>query len=274
MSRLAWAYAYAAAVLCAAFSLSATGHAQPAGEPHDCGRSAVEYQQEDGLTQAEIIARMDSAFVRSLNKFDECQDRNRADRQERSGSEAAGDLAGAESNGDGEQGETADGSADGSSASSDLSGQEPGSARASDSTAATDMTGTEGRETARSRRDTAGAGEESVASTDLSGEEPSPESGRANGAGSDGASVAAKDVSGTEVPDSDATGTVGQETGTEGPARVARANGKLPEDIPPADNDSVLEAQIRQAAIEETDPVLKKKLWNEYRRYKGLPQVE
>jgi len=48
-------------------------------------------------------------------------------------------------------------------------------------------------------------------------------------------------------------------------------SGKLPDDIPPADNDSVLEEQIRQAAIHEADPVIKAKLWNEYRRYKGLP---
>ena len=49
-------------------------------------------------------------------------------------------------------------------------------------------------------------------------------------------------------------------------------NGKLPEDIPPADNDSVVEAQLRQAAIAEKDPQKKKKLWNEYRRYKGLSE--
>ncbi|MDE0780689.1 MAG: hypothetical protein OSB67_08040, partial [Alphaproteobacteria bacterium] len=51
------------------------------------------------------------------------------------------------------------------------------------------------------------------------------------------------------------------------------ANGKLPDDILPSDNDSILEAQIRQAAINETDPELQKKLWNEYRKYKGLPPV-
>ena len=49
-------------------------------------------------------------------------------------------------------------------------------------------------------------------------------------------------------------------------------NGKLPEDIPPADNESVVEAQLRQAAITEKDPQKKKKLWNEYRRYKGLSE--
>jgi len=48
-------------------------------------------------------------------------------------------------------------------------------------------------------------------------------------------------------------------------------NGKIPDDIPPVDNDSILEEQIRQAAINETDPVIKEKLWNEYRKYKGLP---
>jgi len=50
-------------------------------------------------------------------------------------------------------------------------------------------------------------------------------------------------------------------------------NGKVLDDIPSADNDSILEAQIRQAATDETDPEVRAKLWNEYRRYKGLPQV-
>lgn len=48
-------------------------------------------------------------------------------------------------------------------------------------------------------------------------------------------------------------------------------NGKIPEDIPAADNDSILEAQIRQAAMTESDPEVKARLWDEYRRYKGLP---
>ena len=51
-------------------------------------------------------------------------------------------------------------------------------------------------------------------------------------------------------------------------------NGKTPDDIPDADNDSVFEAQIRAAAMAETDSDTKKNLWNEYRRYKGLPEQE
>ncbi len=53
----------------------------------------------------------------------------------------------------------------------------------------------------------------------------------------------------------------------------AVGSGKLPEDIPPVDNDSVFEKQIRTAAMAEKDPAIKAKLWNEYRKYKGLPLV-
>ena len=50
--------------------------------------------------------------------------------------------------------------------------------------------------------------------------------------------------------------------------------GKIPEDIPSPDNDTVLQKQLRRAAMEEQDPVLKQKMWNEYRRYAGLPLQE
>lgn len=43
--------------------------------------------------------------------------------------------------------------------------------------------------------------------------------------------------------------------------------GSVPKDIPSADNDSVLQGQIRAAALEETDPEKKKKLWDLYRKY-------
>ena len=48
-------------------------------------------------------------------------------------------------------------------------------------------------------------------------------------------------------------------------------NGKSPDDIPVADNDTLLEAQIRRAANLETEPQKKAQLWDEYRKYKGLP---
>ncbi len=48
-------------------------------------------------------------------------------------------------------------------------------------------------------------------------------------------------------------------------------NGALPEDIPDVNNDDAVAAQIKRAAEIEKDPVKKEKLWNEYRKYKGLP---
>lgn len=55
-------------------------------------------------------------------------------------------------------------------------------------------------------------------------------------------------------------------------AKQTITNGKLPEDIPPANNDDVVAKQIREAAIGEQDPQKQAKLWNEYRRYKGLSE--
>ena len=51
-------------------------------------------------------------------------------------------------------------------------------------------------------------------------------------------------------------------------------NGKIPDDVRDLGNDSVFGAQIRAAAMAETDPDTQKNLWNEYRKYKGLPEQE
>lgn len=56
------------------------------------------------------------------------------------------------------------------------------------------------------------------------------------------------------------------------PPQQTLNNGKIPEDIPPADNDTILQQKIREAAIAETDPVKRDRLWNEYRKYKGIAQ--
>lgn len=59
------------------------------------------------------------------------------------------------------------------------------------------------------------------------------------------------------------------------PQSTANArNGAIPEDIPAANNDDAIAAQIRLAAESETDPEIREKLWNEYRKYKGLKVVE
>ncbi|MZR32366.1 hypothetical protein [Sneathiella litorea] len=50
-------------------------------------------------------------------------------------------------------------------------------------------------------------------------------------------------------------------------------NGKLPDDIPPSDNDTVLQQKVKEAAINEPDPDKRARLWNEYRKLKGLSQI-
>lgn len=119
-----------------------------------------------------------------------------------------------------------------------------------------------------------GGSGQGTASADMSGSEGEQ---RDNGLYSDTPSS----MSGSEAGQSTATTDSGASEGASpddgAPATAtdtvhAMNNGSIPEDIPPADNDSVLEAQIRQAAMHETDPVKRERLWNEYRKYKGLPR--
>ena len=47
------------------------------------------------------------------------------------------------------------------------------------------------------------------------------------------------------------------------------APNEVPADIPASTDDDVLARQLREAAMNETDPELREKLWEEYRRYKA-----
>lgn len=101
------------------------------------------------------------------------------------------------------------------------------------------------------------AGVSSVASSTMSGTEPPPEISPSEGRGvQEAARQSGQDMA---AP------------GTKTNGNVTSGNGKLPEDIPPAANDDALAAQIRYAAENETDPVKAAQLWNEYRKYKGMP---
>ncbi len=55
-----------------------------------------------------------------------------------------------------------------------------------------------------------------------------------------------------------------------GPAvETARADGGVPADIASGADDDIVARQIREAAMKEKDPVLREKLWDEYRKYKN-----
>ena len=65
---------------------------------------------------------------------------------------------------------------------------------------------------------------------------------------------------------SSAGGNVARGAGVPAQARVY----PVPDDIPDGDDDDVVAAQLREAAMREADPQLREKLWDEYRKYKGL----
>jgi hypothetical protein len=109
----------------------------------------------------------------------------------------------------------------------------------------------------------------------LAGDGTAGESAAGNEPASAVTSTASPDISGTRlpatVPASDSPPPAAATGHPQNQQDLAAANGKAPEDIPPVDNDSLLEAQIRRAAEQETDPETRARLWNEYRKYKGLP---
>ncbi len=191
---------------------------------NDCSQISVDYENHANLTQQERIELMDQALLRSLNKYEGCQNiqKNAASGGGSGGS--AGAQAGTE-NGDG----------DGSSGSS---GKSTASAI---STASTSMTGSET------------PAEQAMANDDAS--DTNAGSGKSDQAASQN----------TDSTDQQA-GVMNQQAN-----KRIKGSGRVPGDIPPVDNDSILEAQIRQAAMSETDPAIKAQLWNEYRKYKSLP---
>jgi hypothetical protein len=106
-----------------------------------------------------------------------------------------------------------------------------------------------------------------------------PVSDAAGGGGGGGAGEAdqaegAEGSAGSDSRDGD-IGTVADagsdDSYDEGAGRGARRQGGgqgVPPDIPDGSDDDVVARQLREAAEKETDPELKKKLWEEYRKYK------
>ena len=52
------------------------------------------------------------------------------------------------------------------------------------------------------------------------------------------------------------------------PAPPKRGDSAAATNLPDAKDDDIIARQLREAAMQETDPELKEKLWDEYRRYK------
>jgi hypothetical protein len=113
----------------------------------------------------------------------------------------------------------------------------------------------EGREQGDSDGESQAAGTESEESGDEGNGSASETGQEQAGQASDGMSVEAGNVQ------------LGQ-TAADGQEGESTSNTPLA-DIPSGDDDDVIARQLREAAEAETDPELKEKLWEEYRKYKN-----
>ncbi len=86
----------------------------------------------------------------------------------------------------------------------------------------------------------------------------------------DGASGGAGSERGaTSEGEGDSSG--GGGVGGGGPRGGSGASG-VPSDIPDGRDDDIVARQLREAAMKETDPELRERLWDEYRKYKKATQ--
>jgi len=100
--------------------------------------------------------------------------------------------------------------------------------------------------------------------------------GGGSGSGGAGGESGTDGSEGAEASGGDGEGQVGEDSGGSptygagsGPGSSQRqGNNGAPPDTPDGNDDDVVARQLREAAEKETDPVLKKKLWEEYRKYK------
>ena len=69
-------------------------------------------------------------------------------------------------------------------------------------------------------------------------------------------------------------GGVGGAAGGGGGAGIPQNTAKYPPpaDIPDGNDDDVVARQLREAAMREPDPAVREKLWDEYRKYKGIAE--
>ena len=90
--------------------------------------------------------------------------------------------------------------------------------------------------------------------------------GADGGGGGSGGEGGEFDVSGESQSASGGEPTYGQGAGPG--SRQASTSSSAPPGTPDGSDDDVVARQLREAAEKETDPELKKKLWEEYRKYK------
>ena len=184
-------------------------------------------------TSEEQVRELERLFSGSLEQFDD----KLLKEEERLSARQPRDRESGYSYG-GSQGQDSEGGAAGTG---QASGQDSGSS---------DTTGTEG---------TAGQGQED---TEMDGTRSAEETGASAGAGGEkGAETAG---AGADSGEGAGPAAGGSGAGQSGGSSSQSGNVELD-----TGNDDVVARQLREAAEKETDPELKKKLWEEYRKYKA-----
>lgn len=99
-----------------------------------------------------------------------------------------------------------------------------------------------------------------------------PEAASADGADGEGDQDAAEPGSAGTSGDENGEPAVGSsDSGSRAPGSGA---GVKPADIGNGNDDDIVARQIREAALKEKDPVLRDKLWDEYRKYKNQQRAQ
>jgi hypothetical protein len=96
-----------------------------------------------------------------------------------------------------------------------------------------------------------------------------------SGAGEDGDGAGGQGTTGGQAGEAGgAEGGDGSQGGggVGGGARGGSGPGSVPSDIPDGRDDDIVARQLREAAMKETDPELRERLWDEYRKYKQSTQ--
>ena len=172
-------------------------------------------------------------------------------------SRRAGSQAGAQTN---EGGETAEASAEGETASAQTA---DGPRTSEEEKAALDQDLDSSlsefdRLLLREQELLAAQREAAAAAGGSSGEDPGAEALRGGGTGGS-----------PDTPPGDPAEPAGSEPGAPvGDTETETANGRVPPDVGDGSDDDIVARQLREAAMKEEDPVLREKLWDEYRAYK------
>ena len=261
----------------------------------DCTEIELEAMIDQDASREDNLARLSQQFSQSVNTVEHC---DREQHNVDAASSTKSDSASSSADADG-----ANAASDASAAANSTANTDPASALSEQMTASSDSENPTNIDANNTATDSSASSMAATQNTNQLDTQPTSQSGGQSGGQSTGqatrpavtptasgslvgtnfdqtmtepapafAAPSASNMAGTTPQPTPAkTNTTGaQADATEQDLRLT--NGKTPDDIPDADNDSVFEAQIRAAAMTETDPDTKKNLWNEYRRYKGLPE--